>query len=1020
MNISAWSIRNPVPAILLFALLTFIGIGGFRALGIQQFPDIELPIISVTVGLEGASPTQLETEVVRKIEDSVAALPGLKHIYANLTDGAATVSVEFNIDKDNEVAQSEVRNAVDSIRADLPADMTDPVVSKINTAGSPIITFTVTSDRLDEKALSWFVDNEIAKALLATKGVGRVARLGGVNREVHVDLDPVLMAGLGVTASTISSALKNVQKDASGGRGDVGGAVQSIRTLGAVQTTEEIAALQIPLPDGRQIRLDQVAHVNDGIAERSTYALLDGKKVIGFQVTRTKGSSEVAVAATTRNTITQLQKDYPFVTITEAYDTVTPIQENYDGSMTLLYEGAFLAILVVLIFLRDWRATLVSATALPLAIIPTFAVMYYFGYSLNLLTLLSMALVVGVLVDDAIVEVENIERHLRMGKTPFQAAMEAADEIGLAVIATTFTLIAVFLPTAFMGGVAGKFFEPFGITAAVAIFFSLVVARLLTPMMAAYVLKAHPKVTAQDGWFMRHYLDVVRWCLKHRFITALVAIAIFIGSLMIVPLLPTGFIPPDNSIQTAAKLELQPGTTLEATYQTAEQAREILKQIPEITQVFTTVGYFSGDGGPFAMGASTETRKATLNIMLKHREERTRTQSAIEADIRQRLQNVAGARVTVGLGGEKMQIVLASQDGNALQTATNAVTRDLRTLTGIGNITSSASLQRPEIQIKPDVARAADRGVTAVSLASTIQMATSGDFATQLPKLNLPQRQIPIRVRFDKSFREDLAQIQQLKIPSNNGMVSIASVANVQMGSGPAQIDRFDRKRNVTFDVELNGQSLGDVLAKVDQLPSIQNLPAGVARQNIGDAETMAELFGSFGTAMLIGILCIYIVLVLLLHDFLQPLTILAALPLAIGGALLALLVTHNSLSMPSVIGLLMLMGIVTKNSILLVDYAMLALHEHGLPRFEALVDACHKRARPIVMTTIAMGAGMLPTALGLGVDPSFRAPMAIVVIGGLVASTLLSLLIVPVVFTFVDDVLRGFRKLFGKRESAH
>ena len=1020
MNISAWSIRNPVPAILLFALLTFIGIGGFRALGIQQFPDIELPIISVTVGLEGASPTQLETEVVRKIEDSVAALPGLKHIYANLTDGAATVSVEFNINKDNEVAQSEVRNAVDSIRADLPADMTDPVVSKINTAGSPIITFTVTSDRLDEKALSWFVDNEIAKALLATKGVGRVARLGGVNREVHVDLDPVLMAGLGVTASTISNALKNVQKDASGGRGDVGGAVQSIRTLGAVQTTEEIAALQIPLPDGRQIRLDQVAHVNDGIAERSTYALLDGKKVIGFQVTRTKGSSEVAVAATTRNTITQLQKDYPFVTITEAYDTVTPIQENYDGSMTLLYEGAFLAILVVLIFLRDWRATLVSATALPLAIIPTFAVMYYFGYSLNLLTLLSMALVVGVLVDDAIVEVENIERHLRMGKTPFQAAMEAADEIGLAVIATTFTLIAVFLPTAFMGGVAGKFFEPFGITAAVAIFFSLVVARLLTPMMAAYVLKAHPKVTAQDGWFMRHYLGVVRWCLKHRFITALVAIAIFIGSLMIVPLLPTGFIPPDNSIQTAAKLELQPGTTLEATYQTAEQAREILKQIPEITQVFTTVGYFSGDGGPFAMGASTETRKATLNIMLKHREERTRTQSAIEADIRQRLQNVAGARVTVGLGGEKMQIVLASQDGNALQTATNAVTRDLRTLTGIGNITSSASLQRPEIQIKPDVARAADRGVTAVSLASTIQMATSGDFATQLPKLNLPQRQIPIRVRFDKSFREDLAQIQQLKIPSNNGMVSIASVANVQMGSGPAQIDRFDRKRNVTFDVELNGQSLGDVLAKVDQLPSIQNLPAGVARQNIGDAETMAELFGSFGTAMLIGILCIYIVLVLLLHDFLQPLTILAALPLAIGGALLALLVTHNSLSMPSVIGLLMLMGIVTKNSILLVDYAMLALHEHGLPRFEALVDACHKRARPIVMTTIAMGAGMLPTALGLGVDPSFRAPMAIVVIGGLVASTLLSLLIVPVVFTFVDDVLRGFRKLFGKRESAH
>ena len=1015
MNISAWSIRNPVPAILLFALLTFIGIGGFRTLGIQQFPDVELPIISVSVGLEGASPTQLETEVVRKIEDSVAALPGLKHIYANITDGSATVSVEFNIEKDNEVAQNEVRNAVDSIRADLPADMTDPVVSKLNTAGSPILTFTVTSDKLNEKDLSWFVDNEIAKALLATKGVGRVSRLGGVNREVHVDLDPVLMAGLNVTTSDISNTLKSVQKDASGGRGDVGGSIQSIRTLGAVQTADEIAALQVPLPDGRQIRLDQVAHVSDGIAERSTYALLDGKKVIGFQVTRTKGSSEVAVAATTRATVAQLQKDYPNITIAEAYDTVAPIQENYDGSMTLLYEGAFLAILVVLIFLRDWRATFVSAVALPLAIIPTFALMHYFGYSLNLLTLLAMALVVGVLVDDAIVEVENIERHLRMGKTPFQAAMEAADEIGLAVIATTFTLIAVFLPTAFMGGVAGKFFEPFGITAAIAIFFSLVVARLLTPMMAAYILKAHPQIKTHDGWVMRRYLQLAQWCLKHRIITIMAAIALFIASLMIVPLLPTGFIPADNSVQTAAKLELQPGTTLDETFRTAEQAREILKQIPEITQVFTTVGYFGGDGGPFAMGASTETRKATLNIMLKHRDARTRTQSEIEADIRQRLQNLAGTRITVGLGNEKMQIVLASQDGPALQTAANTLTRELRTLTGLGNITSSASLQRPEIQIKPDGARAADRGVTAVALANTIQMATSGDFSTQLPKLNLPQRQIPIRVRFDKSFREDLAQIKQLQIPSKNGMVNIASVAEVTMGSGPAQIDRFDRKRNVTFDVELNGQSLGDVLAKADQLPTLQNLPAGVVRQNIGDAETMAELFGSFGTAMMIGILCIYIVLVLLLHDFLQPITILAALPLAVGGALLALLVTHNSLSMPSVIGLLMLMGIVTKNSILLIDYAMLARHEHGLPRFEALIDACHKRARPIVMTTIAMGAGMLPTALGLGVDPSFRAPMAIVVIGGLVASTLLSLLVVPVVFTFVDDVLLGFRKLTNR-----
>ena len=651
MNVSAWSIRNPVPAILLFALLTFIGIGGFKALGIQQFPDIELPIITVSMALEGASPTQLETEVARKVENAVASLTGIKHIYANLTDSMAVVSVEFNVDKDNEVAHNEVRNAVDTIRATLPAAMTDPVVSKISTAGSPILTVTVASDKLDEQGLSWFVDNEITKELLATKGVGLVSRLGGVDREVQVNLDPTLMSGLGVTSSDISRQLLQVQQDASGGRADLGGAIQSIRTLAAVQTADEIAALDIPLSDGRQVRLNQIARILDTAAERSTYALLDGKPVIGFQVTRTKGASEVAVAAAARATIEQLKTAYPQVTFEEAFDTVTPVQENYDGSMLLLYEGAALAILVVFIFLRDWRATLVSAAALPLAIIPTFAVMHYFGYSLNPLTLLAMALVVGVLVDDAIVEVENIERHLRMGKTPYQAAMEAADEIGLAVIATTFTLIAVFLPTAFMGGIPGKFFEPFGITAAVAIFFSLIVARLLTPMMAAYIMKPHPQPHTKDGFIMRNYLRLARGCLRHRWLTLAAAIGLFVASLAIVPLLPTGFIPPDDGTQTAAKLELQPGSTLDDTYAAAERARQLLAGVPEITRIFTTVGYFSGDGGPFAVGASSDVRKATLSIVLKNRHDRSRKHGAIESDSRQRLHALPGARVTVGLGG---------------------------------------------------------------------------------------------------------------------------------------------------------------------------------------------------------------------------------------------------------------------------------------------------------------------------------------------------------------------------------
>jgi len=1015
MNVSAWSIRHPVPAILLFILLTFLGVKGFRTLGVQNFPDVDFPTIIVTATLEGADPAQLESEVARKIENQLATLTGVKHIRTILTDSVATIYTEFDINKNTETALNDVRNAIDSIRTNLPAAMNDPVVSKITTAGGALVTFTVASSNLDEEALSWFVDNDITRALMAVKGVGNVSRVGGVNREVRIDLDATLMAGLDVTAADVSNRLGQVQQDASGGRGDVGGGIQSVRTLGRVGTAAELAALDIPLSNGRPVRLEQIARIHDTIAERSTYALLDGKPVVGFQITRVRGASEVAVVEAVRTKVAQFAAAHPQVTIAEAYNTVERIKANYTGSMHLLFEGATLAILVVLLFLRDWRATLVSAVALPLAIIPTFSAMYYFGFSLNILTLLALALVVGVLVDDAIVEVENIERHLRMGKTPYQAAMDAADEIGLAVIATTFTLIAVFLPTSFMGGVPGKFFEPFGITAAVSVFFSLAVARLLTPMMAAYLLKPKPHKSRNDAWLMRVYLWIASWCLKLRYLTLFSAIALFIASLQILPLLPKGFVPPADTALTSVSLELQPGSTLDDTFAVTEQARKLLAPLRDVKQVFTLVGSSSSvSSGPFQEGGGADVRKAVLTLTLTTREERARTQTEVERDIRAQLQPLPGARYTVGAGGagDKMQVVLASDDGALLQNAARQVERELRTLSGIGNVVSGASLQRPEIHIIPNFARAAELGINTEVLGSIVRVATNGDFSTRLPKLNLPQRQIPIRVQFDLVVRQDLESIRQLRITGRNGAVPLAAVAEVSLGSGPARIDRYDRMRNISIDIELNGLPVGKVMAEADKLATLSALPPGVYRQSSGDAERMAELFGGFGGAMLIGVMLIYIVLVLLFHDFLQPVTILAALPLSVGGAFLALLLTGNSFSMPAVIGLLMLMGIVTKNSILLVDYAVMARREHGLGRFDALMDACHKRVRPIVMTTIAMGAGMMPTALGLAADPSFRAPMAIVVIGGLLASTFLSLLVIPVVFTFIDDLLRLFRKV--------
>ncbi len=1012
INVSAWSIRNPIPAVLLFVMLTLVGIMGFRAMKIQQFPDIDLPMVVVVASLPGAAPAQMETEVARKIENSVATLQGIKHIYSKVQDGVATVTVEFRLEKNTQEALDDVRDAVSRIRSDLPGDLKDPVISKVNLAGSPILTYTVASSRMDDEALSWFVDNNVAKAMLSVRGVGAVARVGGVDREIRVELDPARLLALNATAADISRQLRQVQQEASGGRADIGGIEQSVRTIGTVQSAHELAAMDIVLTDGRRIRLDQVATVTDTVAEQRSAALLNGKPVVGFEITRARGASEVEVAEGVHAELARLKTAHPDIQITEAFNFVDPVVENYEGSMSLLLEGALLAVLVVWLFLRDWRATLVSAAALPLSILPTFGAMYLMGFTVNVVTLLSLSLVVGILVDDAIVEIENIVRHMRMGKSPYQAAMEAADEIGLAVIATTSTLIAVFLPTAFMGGVAGKFFVQFGWTAAIAVAFSLLVARMLTPMMAAYLLRPPKKEHGEPRW-LSIYMRWVNWCLRHRIATQVGAAIFFFGSFALVPLLPTGFIPPDDLSQTQVYLTLPPGSTFQQTFKTAEQARAIVERNSNVKLVYTAIGGGASGSDPFAPRGASEVRKATLTINLTPRSERRGTSKQdIERELREALAVIPGTRILVSFGGsaEKYVLVLAGENGQALADHARQVERELRTIPGIGSVTTTASLVRPELVVRPDFARAADLGVTSAAIADTLRIATAGDYDQGLAKLNLSQRQVPIVVKFPPGARQDLSLIERLSVPGKNGAVMLGNVAQVAIASGPAEIDRYDRLRNINFEIELNGQPLGEVERIARELPSLANLPPGVTQTAVGDAEAMNELFSSFGLAMATGVLCIYIVLVLLFKDFVQPMTILAALVLSIPGAFLALFVTHTALSMPSMIGLIMLMGIATKNSILLIDYVIMARRDHGMTRMEAILDACRKRARPIIMTTVAMGAGMLPVAIGLGTDPSFRAPMAIVVIGGLITSTFLSLLVVPVVFTFVDDLVTWLR----------
>lgn len=1015
MNVSAWSIRNPIPAVMLFVLLTFAGLLSFRAMKVQNFPDIDLPTVIVTAALPGAAPAQLETDVARKIENSVATVQGLKHIYTKVTDGVVTLTAEFRLEKPVQEAVDDVRSAVAKVRSDLPADLRDPIINKLELAGQPVLAFTVASPRFDEEALSWFVDNDISRKLLAVPGVGAVNRVGGVTREVRVALDPLKLQSLGISAADVSRQLRQVQTESAGGRTDLGGGEQPVRTLATVQTARQVGEIEIGIAGGRSIRLDDVAEVTDTIAEPRAAARLNGKPVVGFEVARSRGESEVAVGAAVRKALDDLKAQHPHIQLTQAFDFVTPVEEEYESSIKLLYEGAILAVLVVWLFLRDARATFVSAVALPMSVIPAFVGMYLLGFSINVVTLLALSLVIGILVDDAIVEVENIVRHLRMGKSPYEAAMEAADEIGLAVIATTFTLIAVFLPTAFMSGVAGKFFKQFGWTASLAVFASLVVARVLTPMMAAYLLKPIVHKEGDPRW-MQWYMKAVNWSMRHRVKTMVLATLFFIGSILLIPLLPTGFIPPDDNSQTQVYLELPPGSTLQQTLGVAEDARRLVAGVKHVESVYTTVGGGSAGADPFAAGAA-ETRKATLTILLADRGERPRKQG-IENDIRKVLERLPGVRTKVGLGGsgEKYILAISGEDPQALATAALAIEKDLRTIPGLGQIASTASLIRPEIVVRPDFARAADLGVTSAAIGETLRIATSGDFDVSLPKLNLSQRQVPIVVKLKEEARQDLEVLERLTVPGARGPVLLGQVATLELTGGPAVIDRYDRSRNINFEIELSGAALGDVAAAVQQLPSVRNLPPGVKVVEIGDAEVMGELFASFGLAMLTGVLCIYIVLVLLFKDFLHPVTILSALPLSLGGAFVGLLIAQKSFSMPSLIGLIMLMGIATKNSILLVEYAIVARRDHGMGRFEALLDACHKRARPIIMTTIAMAAGMLPIAIGWGAaDPSFRSPMAIAVIGGLVTSTVLSLLVVPVVFEYVDDAEHWMRRQVQK-----
>jgi multidrug efflux pump subunit AcrB len=1108
-NISAWSIRNPVVPIVVFLGLVIAGVLAFAGMKVQDMPDIEFPVVIVQINQPGAAPSEIETQVTQRVESAVRTLQGVQSISSTASEGGTFTVVEFKIGEDINQAVNEVKNAVDQIRGELPDGILEPQIFKELTSSEAIAYFAVSADDMTMEQLSWFIDDTVTKKLLGVKGLAEVTRGGGVSREIVVMLDPARMQSLGVTASQVNQVLRQLNLNAAGGKAEIAGSRQSVRVLGNAQNAYELSQTEIALGGGRTVKLADFAAVSDSYGEVTSLGKANGKQVVTFGITRARGESDVEVYDGALAKIAEIEKENPGLSFTRLFTSVDYTKGQYESSIAAMIEGAVLAVIVVFFFLRDWRATVISSIAIPLSAIPSFWFLDQMGITLNTLSLLALGLVAGVLVDDAIVEIENIVRHMRMGKSAYQASIDAADEIGLAVVATTFSIVAVFLPVALMPGVSGQMFRNFGFTVVVSVLMSLAVARTITPMVAAYFLKSHGHAEHGGGVWMDRYIKVLNWSLDSReakalraaiapvkahwwyyplwLVAVLAVLACYVGAVVgvvqgfaaipdlmdwlpswipvvlgllsgfpaawlvyralrlvasavqrgfavwyhfmdlrylarlrdhrvwmigigaaslattgiLVTSIPSEFFPTSNSDYSLVRIEMVPGTTLQQTEAVADQVTAIVRQRPETETALARIN--EGNGRVF--------------ITLK--KDRETTSMDFERELTPQLQKIADARVNFqdmngpggGGTGRPISIMLSGSDSQLLDKTAAQLVENLKGIKEVVAPRIAADMRRPELVITPRLDIAASLGVTTAALSQTIRIATIGDIDQNAAKFSLADRQVPIRVRLPESSRRDLATIQNLPVPtSSGGSVPLSRVADISFGSGPVSIQRYNQNRRVFVGADLApGVVKGTAMDKINALPLMQELPAGVSNAPFGQDEWQQEMIANFQIALMVGVLLVFAVLVLLYHRFVSPLVNMGSLFLAPFGGLIAILLVGQAISMPVFIGVLMLFGIVAKNSILLIDFAIEEM-ARGAEKFEAIVEAGHKRAQPIVMTTVAMVAGMIPTAVSLGGDGAWRAPMGTVVIGGLIMSTLLTLLIVPAGFSLAD----GFEKRLG------
>jgi len=1031
MLLSNLSIKRPIFATVMMLVLVTLGIFSYRKLAIDMFPDVEIPVVSVVTKFPGSSPETVEREVSKRIEEAVNSISGVKHVMSTSRESVSNVVLMFNLEVRVNDAAQEVRAKVGAIRGILPQGIEEPIIQKLDFSAFPIASLAVRSERLSPRDLTTLVEKKVKRRFENISGVGKVDLVGPSKREVNINIDPLRLEALGMGVDEVIAGLQSENVNTPLGRLNRGGTEYPLRISGKPDAVEQFKTMVIAQRGGRPIPLAEVAQIKDGIEEQRSLAMVNGIPAIGLDILKQSGANTVGLVDRVKKEIEVIQKELPpGTTIEMVRDASIMIRDSVRDVEETLILGGLLTILIVFCFLNSWRSTVITGLTLPISVISSFTVMYFLGMTLNVLTLMALSLAIGMLIDDAIVVRENIVRHLERGEDHFTAAREGTSEIGLAVLATTMSVIAVFIPVAYMKGIVGRFFFQFGITVAFAVLVSLFVSFTLDPMLSSRWVdpdiqrkgKRHFLARILDHfnhWFDRTadgYRKVIGWALDHRKIVLLVATVAFFAGLGAFNVLQTEFFPNYDQGEFQVNFKSAPDASMEETQSRLAAVQEALKEIPEVKHTYATIG--AGDTGTV--------RDAMVFAKLKERKERKRQQEEIQRDLRQRIEKIPGILPAIMEAGrmdnqKPLVINVRGEDIALLKKYAAVLKEEIYKIRGIVDLEVTLEQDIPEFRLVVDRERAVDAGVMTGDIVRTVGALVGGQAVTTYEDEDGDA--VNVRVRLPLALRQDPTQVERLRlaVPKPNtlsALVPLGNVVNYGMSTTPSEINRQDLTRQVVITANLDGLPLGTAVKKVQEAAKHLTMAPGYRIVFSGEAEDMAESFGYMAEALILAVIFVYLILAAQFESFIDPLAIMFSLPLSIVGMAGMLFLTRGTINIMSLIGLIMLMGLVTKNAILLVDFTK-TLRGRGMMRREALITAGRTRLRPILMTTLAMIFGMLPLALALGQGAEMRAPMARAVIGGLITSTLLTLLVVPVVYTVLDDLGGWVRRHWeGKKEA--